>query len=85
MARVDWDTDADRRSASELLAGTQSSALGEAVEWLTAWRSTHRGETPAAQLLADATEAGIAATTLHRARKQLGLRTRKTAEGWVLE
>jgi len=69
VARVDWDAEADRRSASELLAGTQSSALGEAVGWLSAWRSAHPGEAPAAQLLADAAEAGIATMTLHRARR----------------
>jgi len=84
VARVDWDTEADRRSASELLAGTQSSALGEAVAWLTAWRAEHPGEVPAAQLLAEAAEAGVAATTLHRARKQLGLPARKKADGWVV-
>jgi len=84
VARVDWDTEADRRSATELLAGTQSSALGEAVAWLTAWRAEHPGEVPAAELLAAATEAGVAATTLHRARKQLGLQTRKQADGWVV-
>ncbi len=84
VARVDWDTEADRRSASELLAGAQSSALGEAVEWLTTWRAAHPGEVPAADLLADAAAAGIATTTLHRARKQLGLQTRKTGDGWVV-
>ncbi|MHB8293916.1 MAG: AAA family ATPase [Acidimicrobiales bacterium] len=85
VARVDWDAEADRRSASELLAGSQSSALGEAVVWLTAWRAEHPGGVSAAELLAAATEAGIAPATLHRARKQLGLRTRKTAEGWVID
>lgn len=84
VARIEWDTEADRRSASELLGGTQSSALGEAVEWLTTWRSAHPGEVPAAQLLADAATAGIATMTLHRARKQLGLRTRQTAKGWIV-
>ena len=33
----------------------------------------------------DAEAAGIAATTLNRARKQLGLQTRQTAEGWIVE
>ena len=84
VARVDWDTEADRRSASELLAGTQSSALGEAVAWLTAWRAEHPGTTPSAELLADAEDAGIATVTLHRARRQLGLQTRKTADGWIV-
>ena len=84
VARVDWDTEADRRSASELLAGTQSSALGEAVAWLTAWRAEHPGTTSSAVLLADAEDAGIATMTLHRARKQVGLQTRKTADGWVV-
>lgn len=84
VARVEWDSEADRRSAAELLAGTQSSVLAEAVEWLTEWRTSHPGEVPAAQLLAEATEAGINTTTLHRARKQLGLRTRKTAGGWIV-
>lgn len=31
-----------------------------------------------------ATEAGINTMTLHRARKQLGLRTRQTATGWIV-
>ena len=84
VARVDWDTEADRRSASELLAGTQSSALGEAVAWLGAWRAEHPGTTSSAVLLADAEAAGIASATLHRARKQAGLQTRKTADGWVV-
>ncbi len=84
VARVDWDTEADQRSASELLVGTQSTALGEAVAWLTAWRVEHPGEVPAAELLAAAAEAGVAATTLHRARKQLGLPARKKADGWVV-
>ena len=84
VARVEWDTEADRRSASELLAGTQSSALGEAVAWLTAWWAEHPDTTPSAVLLADAEDAGIAAVTLHRARKQVGLQTRKTADGWVV-
>ena len=69
---------------SEVLAGTQSSALGDAVEWLSEWRAAHPGEVPAAQLLGDAEEAGIATMTLHRARKQLGLRTRQTGGGWVI-
>ena len=85
VARVDWDSEADRRTAAELLAGTQSSALGDAVEWLTEWRGKHPGEVPATQLLADAANAGVTATTLHRARKQLGLRTRQTAGGWIVE
>lgn len=62
-----------------------SSRLGQAVEWLTAWRAEHPGEVRAADLIAAAGEAGINTTTLHRARKQLGLRTRKTAEGWTID
>jgi len=84
VARIDWDTDADRRSASELLAGSQSSALGEAVSWLTAWRTEHPGTVTAAELITDSTQAGIATATLHRARKQVGLQTRKTADGWIV-
>jgi len=84
VARIDWDTEADRRGASELLAGSQSSALTEAVAWLRAWRAEHSGPASAAELIADATQVGIAAATLHRARKQLGLQTHKTADGWVL-
>lgn len=85
VARVRWDTEADRRSASELLAGTQSSALSEAVAWLTAWRAEHPGAVTAGDLLAAAAEAGIATTTLHRARKQVGLQTHKAANGWVVD
>jgi len=84
VARVDWDSEADRRSASELLAGSQSSALAEAVAWLSAWRAEHPGTVSAAELIADATQAGIATVTLHRARKQVGLQTHKTSDGWVL-
>jgi len=84
VARLDWDTEADRRIASELLAGAQSSALGGAVAWLSTRRTAHPSEVPAAQLLAEATGAGMATKTLHRARKQLGLRTRQTAEGWIV-
>ncbi len=73
VARVEWNDRPDPRSASELLAGSQSPALAEAVSWLSTWRVEHPGEAPAAELLADAAEAGIPATTLHRARKQLGL------------
>jgi hypothetical protein len=85
VARVAWDAEADRRCASELLAGAQSSALGAAVTWLSAWRTEHPEVVSAADLLASATAAGIAPATLHRARKQLGLRTHKTAEGWIIE
>ena len=84
VARLDWDGEADQRSASELLAGAQSSALGEAVAWLGAWRAEHPGRRSAAELISDATEAGIATVTLHRARKQVGLPTHKTTDGWVL-
>ena len=84
VARVDWDTESDRRSASELLAGTQSSALGEAVAWLNTWCAEHPGPTRSAELLAAAEDAGIAAATLHRARKQVGLQTHRTADGWVV-
>jgi hypothetical protein len=82
VARVQWDDQPDQRNASELLAGAQTPALADAVSWLTEWRSQHPGTVPAAELLAAATEAGIPSTTLHRARKQLRLRTRKTGEGW---
>lgn len=61
-----------------------SSRLGQALEWLTAWRAEHPGEVRAADLIAAAGEAGINATTLHRARKQLGLRTRQAATGWIV-
>jgi hypothetical protein len=40
---------------------------------------------PAIQLLEAANGAGIATTTLHRARKQLGLKTRKTPDSWLLQ
>ena len=84
VARIEWDRAADPRSAAELLAGLGSSALGDAVAWLGEWRATHPGEVPAARLLADAAEAGIPPTTLHRARKQLGIETRKTGDGWTV-
>ena len=84
VARIDWDTDGDRRSASDLLAGSQSSALGEAVSWLTAWRTKHPGTVTAAVLIAEAAKAGIATATLQRARKQIGLQTHKTAGGWLV-
>jgi hypothetical protein len=84
VARVEWDREADPRSASELLSGTQSSALAEAVNWLTAWRSENPGPVPAADLLAAAADAGISRATLHRARKQLHLGTNKTGDGWVV-
>ena len=85
VARLEWDSGPDPRSAAELLAGTQSSALAEAVGWLACWRSEHPGPASAAQLLADASEAGISRMTLHRARKKLGLGTTKTADGWVVD
>ena len=85
VARLEWDDAPDSRSAAELLAGTQSSALAEAVEWLNRWRSEHPGPASAAQLLADASDAGISRMTLHRARKKLGLGTTKTAGGWVVD
>jgi hypothetical protein len=85
VARIDWDDQPDQRSASELLAGVQTSALAEAVAWLTDWRAEHPGTVPAAELLEAAAAAGIASATLHRARKQLGMRTRKTADGWRLQ
>jgi hypothetical protein len=84
VARVEWDDGPDSRSASELLAGAPSSALSEAVNWLTAWRSEHPGPVPAADLLAGAAKAGIAPTTLHRARKQLHLGASKTGQGWLV-
>lgn len=70
--------------SAQRLGHSQASRLGHAIEWLTEWRIAHPGEVPAAQLLADAAEAGIATKTLHRARKQLGLRTRQTAKGWMI-
>jgi hypothetical protein len=85
VARVEWDSGPDRRSASELLAGTQSAALGEAVQWLTAWRSEHPGPVPAADLLVAAAEAGISRMALHRARKQLRLGTHKAGDAWLVE
>jgi hypothetical protein len=85
VARIEWDSEPDQRSASELLAGAQTPALAEAVAWLTDWRADHPGTVPALELLDAASAAGIATTTLHRARKQLGLKTRKTADGWTLQ
>jgi hypothetical protein len=85
VARLEWDSAPDPRSAAELLAGTQSSALAEAVEWLNHWGSEHPGPASAAQPLADASEAGISRMTLYRARKKLGLGTAKTADGWVVD
>lgn len=84
VARIDWDAGPDQRSASELLVGTQSSALADAVAWLTTWRAEHPGTVASAVLLADAEAAGIAPATLHRARKHLGMQTRKTAGGWTV-
>jgi len=84
VAKVAWDGGPDPRSASELLAGVQSSALSEAVNWLNKWRSEHPGPTRAADMLAAAAEAGISRTTLLRARKQLHVGTAKTKEGWVV-
>ena len=84
VARIEWDRQADQRSASELLAGAQTPALAEAVAWLNEWRAEHPGRVPAAELLEAASAAGIATTTLHRARKQLGVKTRKTVDGWIL-
>jgi hypothetical protein len=84
VARIVWDPEADRRSASELLAGTTSTALGDAVTWLTQWRQQHPGEIPAADLLDATNAAGISEATLARARKQLGLRTHKGASGWTV-
>lgn len=63
---------------------TPTSRLDEAVEWLTDWRAEHPGEVPAADLIAAAGEDGISTVTLHRARKRLGLRTRRKARGWVV-
>lgn len=84
VARVAWDAGPDARSASELLAGVQSSALSEAVNWLSTWRAGHPGPTRVSDLLAAAAEAGIKRAALHRARKQLRLGTTKTREGWVV-
>lgn len=82
VARITWDPAPDPRTATELLAGGTSAALDDAVTWLTDWRKTHPGEVPSAQLTADAASAGISPTTLHRARKQLGLRSRRHGDGW---
>lgn len=84
VARIEWDDRPDDRDAGTLLAGTLSGALAEAVTWLTEWRARHSGQVRAAQLLTDAADAGIATTTLHRARKQLGIRTSKSGSEWVL-
>jgi hypothetical protein len=85
VARIEWDRQADQRSASELLSGAQTPALADAVAWLTDWRTEHHGPIPAIELLNAANAAGIATTTLHRARKQLGLKTRKSPDGWTLQ
>jgi len=85
VARIEWDDRADQRNASELLAGAQTQSLAEAVAWLTDWRADHSGAVPVAELLDAAAEAGIATTTLHRARKQLGLKTRKQGDAWYLQ
>jgi hypothetical protein len=77
--RVDWDTEADRRSASELLTGAQSSALGEAVAWLTSWRAAHPSEVPAAELLADGTLQACG-ETLERLQRQLDQLNERSAE-----
>ncbi len=85
VAKIQWDSSPDDRSVSDLLAGSQSSTLAEATTWLTAWRAEHPGAVPAAALAADATEAGFSTSTVQRARKRLGLRTRKTGDGWLIE
>jgi len=85
VARIEWDDQADQRKASELLAGAQTQTLAEAVAWLTDWRADHPGTVPVAELLDAAATAEIATTTLHRARKQLGLKTRKQGDSWYLQ
>jgi hypothetical protein len=69
VARIEWDAESDRRSAAELLAGSQSSALAEAVAWLSAWRAAHPGRVSAGELISDATDAGIATVTLQDCRR----------------
>jgi len=85
VARIEWDREADRRSAAELLAGGETTALGEAVAWLSAWRAEHPGVVPAADLIEAANETGIPTATLGRARKQLGLKSHKTRHGWMIQ
>jgi len=61
-----------------------SSALSEAVNWLTTWRSGAPRPHTGNRLAHCRAEAGIARATLHRARQHLRLPRTKTPQGWLV-
>lgn len=84
--RVDWGAKVSG-SARELLGQQEidleigRSALQEASEWLDTFLG--HGPAPTTQIEEAAEAAGIAWRTVQRAKSLLGVRARKTANGWV--
>jgi hypothetical protein len=81
-----WTGKSDLTAASLLAAepgSDESSALGEAKEFLR--EILHAGPRKEPDVMAEATQAGISKSTLKRAKKQLGIHSRKSGmqDGWM--
>jgi len=82
--RVVWDGEALGQPPADLLdlSAEGSSALGEACAWLEG--AVSGGERTANEMLREAAAQGIRPRTLHRAKRMLGVRSRRTGQGvWV--
>ena len=55
----------------------------EAATWLVAFLEDCNGEANAGECIKDAERDGISKRTLQRARKQAGVMSQKSSEGWV--
>ena len=89
VARIEWDSAPVTFDAGALLAAAaggdeedgEPSALGEAQDWLRTFLKD--GQQRAPGVIAQARKDGIAERTLHRAKKALGIQSRRDGPDWV--
>jgi putative DNA primase/helicase len=84
-SRIKWESTAVTRTADDVMqAGTQrrSSAMAQAKDWLTGVLAD--GPVPATEVLSRAEEDGLNETTVRRAGKDLGVKSKKSEfeGGW---
>ena len=89
-ARVEWESEQCHLKASDLLSVPDAEDAGErneAAAWLEDFLMERGGSEEAGKTIRAASGAGISKTTLTRARKQAGVRSRKAgmSGGWVWE
>lgn len=88
-ARVAWEAGTVALTAADLVRGPrdedEAGERNEAERWLTDYLTDRGGQALAGDAIKAALAVGIAKTTLHRARKAVGVESKKAGRGWVWE